>query len=164
MLATCFIQPSADWAASIDRLVEGIHPADVWLQTDDLKNLSVTETKSLRQFAVRTPVGTKKLAILRGADGWTPQVANSLLKLLEEPPTYLEIIIFSQTSRLLPTVRSRVMVNGTQTTSDPWGNLLTSFKPITTNNAEEVHSLLFLQALTHAGHDLNRIVRSLQPR
>ena len=49
-----------------------------------------------------------KVAILAPADALYPHAANSLLKTLEEPPPRtLLLLVTSQPSRLLPTVRSR---------------------------------------------------------
>jgi len=42
------------------------------------------------------------------ADKLRAEAANSLLKLLEEPPAYLKLLLLSESENILPTLRSRV--------------------------------------------------------
>ncbi|UCF64597.1 MAG: DNA polymerase III subunit [bacterium] len=52
--------------------------------------------------------GKKKVFIVSEADRMRPEAANALLKLLEEPPENLMLILVSsQIHRILPTIRSR---------------------------------------------------------
>lgn len=52
--------------------------------------------------------GKKKVFILSEADRMRPEAANALLKILEEPPDNLMLILTtSQIHRILPTIRSR---------------------------------------------------------
>jgi len=54
---------------------------------------------------------SEKKYIIIGANDFTDVAQNSLLKLLEEPPTNIEFILISPTkSNLLPTVRSRLPI------------------------------------------------------
>ncbi len=49
-----------------------------------------------------------KIAVIAEADRMTPQAANSILKMLEEPPqNWMFILTASDSSRLLPTILSR---------------------------------------------------------
>lgn len=96
------------WASLFTKLASAYHPADFWLASGEPKPVSVADLRQLKQFAAQTPVGTGKLAILAGAHNWRQEVANGLLKLLEEPPTYLKILIVGESSQLLPTLASRV--------------------------------------------------------
>ena len=55
--------------------------------------------------------GSFRLTLIRDADRMTPQAANSLLKLLEEPPPgWIFLLTASDTSSLLPTLVSRCQV------------------------------------------------------
>ena len=160
----CRILPLELWSTEIEQIRQSFHPADFW-QPDSL--LTIAEVRLLQHFAARTPVGLRKVAILPKADQWRTEVTNSLLKLLEEPPLYLELILFAESDRLLPTVRSRVCVQyANETTvveSDLWSEQLRRCNPITVENAALVEQLLYLQAVTHSGHDSKRIVNSLLP-
>ncbi|KKQ18830.1 MAG: polymerase III, delta prime subunit protein [Berkelbacteria bacterium GW2011_GWA1_36_9] len=52
-----------------------------------------------------------KLAVLSGVENMTTQAANSLLKILEEPPTYAVLILQSaRKEKILPTILSRCQV------------------------------------------------------
>ncbi|MCF2905516.1 DNA polymerase III subunit delta' [Octadecabacter sp. CECT 8868] len=52
--------------------------------------------------------GGRRVIIIDAADDMNPSVANSILKVLEEPPKYTYFLLVShQPSRLLPTIRSR---------------------------------------------------------
>jgi DNA polymerase-3 subunit delta' len=52
--------------------------------------------------------GKKKLFIIEDADEMRPEAANALLKILEEPPLNLALLLTtSKLSRILPTIRSR---------------------------------------------------------
>ena len=55
-------------------------------------------------------ISTKKVYILKDADTMTKEAGNCLLKTLEEPPEYVTIILIaSNESALLNTIRSRLM-------------------------------------------------------
>jgi DNA polymerase-3 subunit delta' len=49
----------------------------------------------------------QKIAVVAGAQLMTPEAANALLKLLEEPPSYALLILLADSEALLPTVVSR---------------------------------------------------------
>ncbi|MCX7020428.1 MAG: hypothetical protein NTY46_15850 [Candidatus Sumerlaeota bacterium] len=52
--------------------------------------------------------GTRKILIFRHAERMNPALANYLLKLIEEPPSYLLLILVTgRYSEVLPTIRSR---------------------------------------------------------
>lgn len=52
--------------------------------------------------------GKKKVFIVEDADEMRPEAANALLKILEEPPLNLALVLTtSKLSRILPTIRSR---------------------------------------------------------
>lgn len=59
-------------------------------------------------FALSSADGGARVAIVDSADEMNPSAANALLKLLEEPPAGVTILLVShQPSGLLPTIRSR---------------------------------------------------------
>ncbi len=53
-------------------------------------------------------VGRRRVYLIERADTLTPQAANSLLKVLEEPPPYvLFLLLATHSARMLPTILSR---------------------------------------------------------
>lgn len=66
---------------------------------------TVEKAKQLRQFAQTAPFGEKKLAIVH-LDGAFEAALNDMLKLLEEPPSYMHFILV-MTEPTLPTIMSR---------------------------------------------------------
>jgi DNA polymerase-3 subunit delta' len=71
--------------------------------------ISIDKIRELRKQASYHPYeGKRKVAILLGADQMRPEAANALLKILEEPPgTLLLILTAINLNSLLPTILSR---------------------------------------------------------
>jgi DNA polymerase III subunit delta' len=62
-------------------------------------------------FALRPKMGQRRVGIIDDADWFTPESANTLLKLLEEPPPgSLLILVGTSRSRQLPTILSRSQI------------------------------------------------------
>ena len=99
-----------DQCAQCRRIIRGTHP-DLWqlepqggsgtIHIEDIRQLLARVM--LRPFMARTQV-----VIIDGAHRLTEEAANSLLKVLEEPPTHARLILLTdQLSDVLPTIRSR---------------------------------------------------------
>ncbi|HIU64640.1 MAG TPA: DNA polymerase III subunit delta' [Candidatus Avacidaminococcus intestinavium] len=75
------------------------------------KPILIEQIKEISQQAALSPrLAKRKICLLDGADYMTTTAANSLLKVLEEPPAYwLFVLIATNPERLLPTIRSRVI-------------------------------------------------------
>jgi len=88
----------------------GSHPDLLWVAPDeDKQQISVDQVRAATERLSKTSSRQGyKVAIVEPAHLMTPNAANSLLKTLEEPSgrSFL-ILITSQASALLPTVRSR---------------------------------------------------------
>ena len=71
--------------------------------------IPIDKIRELRKQASYHPYeGKRKVAIVLGADQMRPEAANALLKILEEPPgTMLLILTATNPSSLLPTILSR---------------------------------------------------------
>lgn len=71
--------------------------------------ITVDEVRRMKSFfALSSADGGRRVAIVDPADEMNPSAANALLKLLEEPPAGVTILLVChQPSRLLPTIRSR---------------------------------------------------------
>ncbi len=86
------------------------HPDVLILPPDPPQNLvKVDQVRSLIQNVQRLPgQGRKKIYILPKT-AFMKEAANSLLKVLEEPPDYAHIFLLTENpAELLPTIRSRV--------------------------------------------------------
>lgn len=72
----------------------------------------VDDIRKADDWVSRSPVeGDRKALILAGAERMNPSAANALLKLLEEPPDHLVIVLTtSDPANLLPTIRSRCTI------------------------------------------------------
>ncbi|MCE6950553.1 DNA polymerase III subunit delta' [Cereibacter sphaeroides] len=71
--------------------------------------ITVEEVRRMKAFfSLSSADGGRRVAIVDPADEMNPSAANALLKLLEEPPAGVTILLVChQPSRLLPTIRSR---------------------------------------------------------
>jgi DNA polymerase III subunit delta' len=70
--------------------------------------ISIEQIRELRRSAILKPLEGRQVAIIAEADKMTIPATNALLKLLEEPPDTLFLILTaSQANSLLPTILSR---------------------------------------------------------
>lgn len=71
--------------------------------------LTVDEVRRMKSFFnLSAADGGRRVAIVDSVDEMNPSAANALLKLLEEPPPEVTLLLVShQPARLLPTIRSR---------------------------------------------------------
>lgn len=89
------------------QIAAGTHP-DVHLLFDDGEPLKVEAVRALQQRLSQASVSPVRLILLAAAERLTVPAANSLLKLLEEPPARTSIFLTSaRPDELLPTIRSR---------------------------------------------------------
>ena len=69
--------------------------------------LSIKQARELKHVFSLTPAGSVRLGVILYADTMTIQTANALLKLLEEPPKYGLLLLFSETDNIIETIKSR---------------------------------------------------------
>jgi DNA polymerase III subunit delta' len=110
---------SAD-AATVERtpLILQTHP-DVWALVPDPVRLKTPvarplmrmgQVRAVQRAAQFQPMGKRRVFILDGAETMRPEVANALLKVLEEPPGSATLILTATAGAfLLPTIESRCM-------------------------------------------------------
>lgn len=104
------------WAAekrNEDPLLFSSHPDFVTFPPDGpLRQLSIPQMRELKDRAQFLPnQGKRRVFLIDHIDRSGDQAANSLLKILEEPPPYLLLVATAENAfDLLPTIRSRAVM------------------------------------------------------
>ena len=86
------------------------HPDVKLVDVEENSNkLKIDQIREIQKEITYRPYETdRKVYIINNAEQMTPQASNSLLKTLEEPPSYAVIVLLvEEINRLLPTVISR---------------------------------------------------------
>jgi len=166
------VAPAGTWGPVTSRLSKTLHGADVWQPEDLSKPLPIAEVRRLLAFAARTGVGEKRLAIIPAADRMGTEAANALLKLLEEPPAGLSLLLLAETTRILPTVRSRLTalepaslsatMGGEAPVLSAWKAALSSLDLAREAGREEAGRLLYLYPLVHQGIRPETVLESVR--
>lgn len=97
------------------RVREGTHPDWIWMVPEQkgkgLPNISIEALRNLQDRMVLEPYeGPKVVGAIFEAEKMRAEAANSLLKLVEEPPQdALFILVTDNRQRILPTIRSRCL-------------------------------------------------------
>lgn len=87
----------------------GVDPRWEVFLADSADAFSVEQARELQKHLSLGAAGKYRVAVVAGAESMTPEAANALLKLLEEPPTRSVIFLITDNLyKLLPTVVSRV--------------------------------------------------------
>lgn len=87
----------------------GVHADLSWVVPDGA-SIKLQQVKDLLAEAVLTPnVGPYRVFVLEDAHRLTPEAANALLLVLEDPPSF-DLFILTATAPLMPTIESRCQV------------------------------------------------------
>ncbi|MBS1858036.1 MAG: AAA family ATPase [Acidobacteria bacterium] len=95
-----------------DPLLFASHPDFVTFPPDGpLRQISIQQSRLLKERAQFLPhQGSRRVFLIDHVDRANEQAANSLLKILEEPPPHLLLIMTAENAYdLLPTIRSRAV-------------------------------------------------------
>ena len=92
-------------------LKKGVHP-DIFLIKREGENILVDQINELHRISALKPfISFKKVFIIDEAERLTLEASNKLLKILEEPPAHIVIILITKAiDKLPPTVISRCKV------------------------------------------------------
>ncbi len=96
-----------------DPLVLNSHPDFLTFPPDGpLRQISIQQMRLLKERAAFTPLkGSYRVFLIDQIDRANEQAANSLLKILEEPPAHLVVVMTAENVYdLLPTIRSRAVM------------------------------------------------------
>ena len=87
------------------------HPDFLIIKPEEEKSIKIEQIRYLQEKIAEKPVTSlKKIYVIENSETMTREAANSLLKTLEEPPEYAVIILLtSNESKLLTTIKSRCM-------------------------------------------------------
>jgi DNA polymerase-3 subunit delta' len=92
------------------KLAHGTHPDLIWVSKSG-KRISIDQVRELQQKALYPPVeAPQKIYVIESVEDLSLEAANSLLKILEEPPSYLLFILIAQSTTILPTILSRCRI------------------------------------------------------
>jgi DNA polymerase-3 subunit delta' len=99
---------ACDRCISCKKIDQHLHP-DVLVLEPEGQTLKVDQVREMhRDLAYRPYEGKRRVCILTAADRMAPNMSNTLLKTLEEPPLHTVIILLANNSRfMLPTILSR---------------------------------------------------------
>lgn len=95
-----------------DPLLFGSHPDFLTFPPDGpLRQITIEQMRALKERAQFKPLhGTRRVFLIDHIDRANEQAENSLLKILEEPPDYLILLLTAENPYdLLPTIRSRAV-------------------------------------------------------
>lgn len=92
------------------KLARGVHPDVKWV-TRAKRLIGIDQIRLLQEDAVYPPSeAPRKVYVLAEAEALSPEAANSLLRILEDPPPYLVFLLLARSLDLLPTIISRCRV------------------------------------------------------
>jgi len=75
------------------------------------KRIGIDRVRELHQDARYPPLeALRKVYVIEETEALSPEAANSLLKMLEEPPAYVVFLLLARTLNVWPTVLSRCQV------------------------------------------------------
>jgi DNA polymerase-3 subunit delta' len=102
-------EPPCGQCRSCQRILEGKHADIATIGLDSRTEIGIDDIRGLQRFASLPPYeGKYKIFIIDGAEYLSTEAANSLLKILEEPPQKVVWLLLSaEEVRLLPTIISR---------------------------------------------------------
>lgn len=98
------------WASHLNSREERLNDYEsidqMWVRGEDI---GVKEARELLRLSGQQPLGSKRLLVILNAQALSEEVQNTLLKLTEEPPSFLTVVLQTPSfDSLLPTLRSRL--------------------------------------------------------
>lgn len=113
LAAMLLSEGSVEPASARARALAGVHPDLSWIVPSGAHEVLVADVdEPLVAAASRTPFEAScRVFVLEGADELGEEAANRMLKTLEEPASYVHIILIAERLQdVLPTIRSRCLM------------------------------------------------------
>ncbi len=99
------------------KLAKDVHPDLIWVAKSG-KRISIDQIRQLQQQALYAPTeADRKVYVLEQIEDLSLEAANSLLKILEQPPPFLVFILTARSANILPTILSRCQIIRLQASS-----------------------------------------------
>ncbi|MFQ6118092.1 MAG: hypothetical protein ACE5LQ_07475, partial [Candidatus Bipolaricaulia bacterium] len=96
--------------ASCAKLERRVHPDVKWV-TKAKRLIGIDQIRELQEDAIYPPSeAQRKVYVIAEAEALSLEAANSLLRILEDPPRYLVFLLLARSLPLLPTIISRCQV------------------------------------------------------
>ncbi|MCL2601276.1 MAG: DNA polymerase III [Treponema sp.] len=110
VLAASNTAGSADNASGLEKCVNGMVKSAFKLEAEGLSDsIPIDRIRRAAYWGRLAPAGKGKLLVIENADRMQEEARNSLLKLMEEPPPRLTLVLTtSRAGSLLPTMLSRL--------------------------------------------------------
>jgi DNA polymerase-3 subunit delta' len=111
--ARLLAQGAPDPASAQARALAGAHPDLTWVVPSGAHEILVSDIdEPVVAAATKTPFeSARRVFVIESADQLGDESANRLLKTLEEPPSFVHLILISdRLAEVLPTIRSRCQV------------------------------------------------------
>ena len=110
ILCENFLEEECGGCKSCIEFASNNNPNYIYIEPDG-KNIKIEQVRQMQSNVYEKPVNSnKKIYVINDADLMTKESQNCLLKTLEEPPEYIVIIlIVSNESKILNTIKSRCM-------------------------------------------------------
>jgi DNA polymerase-3 subunit gamma/tau len=100
------LPPARELGVLLERIVTAAAPVAAQARSD---TISIGQVRRLAAWAHLTAAGSGKIAIIENADRMQDSARNALLKLLEEPPASVHLILLStRRAAIIPTILSRL--------------------------------------------------------
>jgi len=99
-----------DPGAVAERIRRGTHPDLTWVTPSGAAEMLVIDIEEpVVAAAARTPFeSSRRVFVIEGADAMNDQAANRMLKTLEEPPSFVHLLLLAERREdVLPTIASR---------------------------------------------------------
>ena len=109
LAAALLSEGAADPENSALRVRHGAHPDLTWVTPSGAHLMVRDDVKDVIAAASHTPFeSTRRVFVLERVDTMNDEAANTLLKTLEEPPSYVVLILITdRADQVLPTIASR---------------------------------------------------------
>ena len=100
------LPPARELGELLERIVAAAAPVAAQVRSD---TISIGQVRRLAAWAHLTAGGSRKIALIENADRMQDSARNALLKLLEEPPASVHLILLStRRAAIIPTILSRL--------------------------------------------------------